>query len=526
MKSYINHLKTTRSFGEILPKDYKPTMRSSATFPIQYRPGTLDTICTFMGYWLLKRNINKITAIITIRDKDGNKKTVESHIIDSTKSYVFKASLFLKNLKIKKAFVGSFEIEIFSAVDMVFPYPAITFSFESNLGKTFVHTCGRIYNDFDDLTQNTNQVVPESGFDLYLDKKYQPFFSFINGPITNNGKKYEIEIVDKKGFSKKFKRKLENLKPFGTAWIPIFHKENDRKGFSGEKVSIKIRHNFEGFFPRFVAGNIYDHYKAISLTHSYYDTSNDKNPNSIYKNPDIKNFSDSIVSVPIDNRFDLIELVAYPNLKQKKTNLEFYFYDKNGKFKFKSKKIVQIANNTKSIKYIDLLKIIKDEGKDLKFGQCKVVFDGKGAVPTRMKLGLNFSKATKKDNLPSNICFNANVPNKNIIKKPSTFRWCTVFSANKQMIYLMNSSFIKRYSQNASIKAKLWREKDDKHLKLNFDIKANGVINIFDKLQTKVEKFIGKNKIGWITFECSSPFVSGFYVTDFGKGVIGADHLY
>ena len=175
MKSYINHLKTTRSFGETLPKNYKPTMRSSATFPIQYKAGQLDTICTFMGYWLLKRNIDKITAIITIRNKDGQKINVESHIIDSTKSYVFKASQFLKNFK-PKSFLGSFEIEIFSAVDMVFPYPAITFSFESKLGKTFVHTCGRIYNDFDDLSQNNNQIVPESGFDLYLDKKYEPFF--------------------------------------------------------------------------------------------------------------------------------------------------------------------------------------------------------------------------------------------------------------------------------------------------------------------------------------------------------------
>ena len=38
------------------------------------------------------------------------------------------------------------------------------------------------------------------------------------------------------------------MKPFGTAWLPIFLKDHERKGFSGEKVSIKIKHNFEGFF--------------------------------------------------------------------------------------------------------------------------------------------------------------------------------------------------------------------------------------------------------------------------------------
>ena len=52
----------------------------------------------------------------------------------------------------------------------------------------------------------------------------------------------------------------------------------------------------------------------------------------------------------------------------------------------------------------------------------------------------------------------------------------------------MNSSFVKKYSQNAHVKAKLWRELDDKHLKLNFKINANGVINIFDSYDLAMNK--------------------------------------
>ena len=48
-------------------------MRSSATFPIRVISNKLDTICTFMGYWLKKRNIEKVTALITIRDNEGKK---------------------------------------------------------------------------------------------------------------------------------------------------------------------------------------------------------------------------------------------------------------------------------------------------------------------------------------------------------------------------------------------------------------------------------------------------------------------
>ena len=78
-------------------------------------------------------------------------------------------------------FTGSAEIEIFSAVDMVFPYPAITFALKGLNGLTFVHTCGRIYNDFDDLNANTEQEVKETGLIYIL--VLHTIFSFVNGPI-------------------------------------------------------------------------------------------------------------------------------------------------------------------------------------------------------------------------------------------------------------------------------------------------------------------------------------------------------
>ena len=73
IKSFKNHLTSILSYGEILSLTYKPTMRSSATFPIRVISNKLDTICTFMGYWLKKRNIEKVTALITIRDNEGKK---------------------------------------------------------------------------------------------------------------------------------------------------------------------------------------------------------------------------------------------------------------------------------------------------------------------------------------------------------------------------------------------------------------------------------------------------------------------
>ena len=59
-------------------------------------------------------------------------------------------------------------------------------------------------------------------------------FSFINGPLTNNGKKYEIEIIDKKVLQKN-SQKTKKDEAFCTAWLPIFLKDHERKGFSEKK---------------------------------------------------------------------------------------------------------------------------------------------------------------------------------------------------------------------------------------------------------------------------------------------------
>ena len=59
MKSYSNHLTYTQTSGEILAKDYYPTMRSSAIFPVRVIDEKVNTIVTFMGYWLLKRDIKE-----------------------------------------------------------------------------------------------------------------------------------------------------------------------------------------------------------------------------------------------------------------------------------------------------------------------------------------------------------------------------------------------------------------------------------------------------------------------------------
>jgi hypothetical protein len=523
MKSYHNHLVTTRNYGETKNVNYSPTMRSSAIFPLVHKPKKITSIYTFMGYWLKKRNIPLVTVVITVRNTYGEKIEVRSIEIKSVKSYVFSSSDLLKSND--EEFFGSVELEIFSAVDMVFPYPAITFGLKGVNGLTFVHTCGRIYNDFDDLKSNEEQVVPETGFDLFVGESYEPFFAFVNGPIAINNKEVELEYIDSKGKKIVKNKIIKKVEPYGLGWIKLFEK-NDRDFFQDEeKLCVKIRHNFKGFFPRFVAGNVYRNFEDISLTHSFYDTSANTSKHNLRNNPSTKKFFDSVLSIPFDSGFSEIELVIYPNLPYAPTNLTFELYTASGLLIDTDHQQKKIATKNSKLSYVKLIEKFSKHKNDVKNGNIRVILNGNGTVPTRMKFGLNFLNIAQNKNLPSNICFSGSVPNIKTLEKPGTFHWCSLFDAFHQKIFLHNTSFVKDGFRDADIKVQVYRTIDNKNLEWDLKIPYNGSIEVITPFKNKVKEFLN-NEIGWISFSCSSPFITGYYITDYGKGVVGADHLY
>jgi hypothetical protein len=523
MKSYKNHLIDTSSFGEQKKIDYRPVMRSSAIFPLILRKGKIESFYTFMGYWLRKRKISLVTALFTLRDSTGKKINVMSYEVNSTKSYVVRANdLFLN---VPEKFDGSVEIEIFSAIDMAFPYPAITFGIKGLNGTTYVHTCGRIYNDFDDLNSNNEISVPETGFDILLGKKYKPFFCFVNGPVEIANASYDLEFIDQKNQKKISKRIIKKIPPFGLAWLNIFDDSINFDSFSDEKISVKIKHSFSGFFPRFVAGNVFDDFSDVSLTHTYYDNSFDNSNYSKFKNPSINKYHDSSIAVPYDKKFNDIELAIYPNFSEAPSILTFELYDASGKLEKVSERKITIADGATKLTYVSLFKIFSEVKSDFTIGMVKIIVNGNGTVPSRIKFGLNLIKPKGSVNLPSNICFNANVPNEKLIKKPGTFKWCPILSAKYQKVYIHNSGFVKKDFGTSKISIELSREIDNKKIAWSINIPENGTIEIIKNNSEKIDSFLN-GSIGWIALDCSSPFICGYYVNDYDGGVVGADHLF
>ena len=525
MKSLSSHFRSTQNFGEQLPVFYRPTMRSSAIFPFLFRRGKINSVYTFMGYWLRKRNIPEVTVLFTLRTAEGEKITVKSYSVKAANSYRISAFDLFEEDRLPDTFLGSVEIEIFSAVDMVFPYPAITFAIEGSNGITFVHTCGRVYNDIDDLNENSETQVPETGFDVLIGENYSPFFSFINGPLELKNSTYQLEFSDTYGNTLLVEREIKNTQPYSLVWEELSGRELKLSSLKGEKVTVKIHHQFSGFFPRFVAGNILKDYENLSLTHTYYDTSLLEVETNNIVNPDKTTLFDSLVALPLDSCFDKVELAIYPIFLTQPCNLYFQLFSARGELLEESSVTIEIANENDKLRYVNIRELFQNIATKHTNCMVRVVVDGSGVVPARMKFGLNLYKKFKGNNLPSNVCFNAEVPNTKILSKPGTFRWCPVFDGNNQKIFLHNASLRKDGFKDGNLKFELVREHDDKKLLWEGHIHDNGTYEVIKPKSKEISKFLD-GSAGWLGIQSSNPYITGFYITDHGKGVIGADHLY
>jgi len=355
MQTYKNYLKSINNSYNY--KLRKPVFRSSAIFPFIVNK-QLNTSVHFLGYWLIKRNIKQITILISVRDIKGNlidRKTLE---INTVKAY--KISLKdLVNFNQSMNNFGSIELEVFSSQDMMYPYPAFVINYEGKETSSVVHTCGRIFNDFDDLKSNFDFDTQESGFDIINKKNYFPFFSFVNGQQEIINQKLKITIINCLGEKKIKKFNFNKIKCYETKIIKLLN-NNEKKFLKGKKGTVKIKHNFKNFFPRFLSGNLSLKFNNSLITHSYYDLSDKTDSNQYWRNPNKKLFYDASADVPIffeDGYYT--ELAVYPNLNPSEFNLNVEVFNDSGDIKCTVLDLVNINKNFKEPKYINLSEIIK-----------------------------------------------------------------------------------------------------------------------------------------------------------------------
>lgn len=524
MRSFYSHLEAIQSVGEEVSTLRKPIFRSSAIFPVLHNANCSSRIL-FMGYWLLKRHIKEIGLLYTLRSQKGQILSRRYILVDSAKAFSISMSEFSDCFE--TSFEGSIELEIYSTQDLIFPYPAFVLVYYGDKYSTVVHTTGRIYNDIEDLSSNEEYVVRESGFDIRGEENGSPFIAFTNGPIENSNPEISFQIDDSNGKKTKGTFQVPALRPFETMFLHFKDYIDISKLLPNQAGSIKLSHNFKGFFPRFVAGNWDKDSESVSITHSYYDCSEISDEKAYWNRKDEK-LNDSSVAIPLyleDGYYT--QLVVYPIFSPSDFTLSFTFYDKNG---LKIKQLDDyhlITSKSNLFETIDFAQILKNEAVSTTPDLVNVIcnWGNKNQIPTRVKFGLNVGNNEGTTILPSNICFAPQLGNPKVLEKKGTFRWAPLVNMGSSEVVLTNSSFIKEYNRSANVQLSFHREEDGSIIERKATIPANGILRIAVQNDLELNGFFN-GQSGWMAAVCDNPFVNGYYFDFFESGAVAADHVF
>ena len=527
MKSYYQHLKSTQEFGEKPNLTKKPILRSSAIFPVVQNEFYTSSI-HFLGYWLLKRNIPEVTLTITLRSMDGDILLRKLEIINIAKAFAINLRDLLLEINSDKNnnFFGSIETEFNTTRDMVFPYPALVLEYHNEKFNTCVHTLGRIYNDFEDLNENSEFSVPESGFDIHETEDLNSFISFVNGPLQNENGCIEYVVTNSKSQKLIGNFHLGIINPLETKFFHLKDHILDLSDFlENESGSISIKHNFTGFYPRFLVGNIQESFPSVSFTHSYYDNTNSINDSDYWSRVNDSHF-DSSIYVPIfQKNTQFTNLIIYPNMSPSNLTLKIVIYDESGKKVYDNENFLKINSIDKKLLKINLNEIVSnfDSSKNKNFAAHIITNFKNNKIPTRIKFGLDVGTKGLRSKIPCNICFNMRLGNPLLEKKPGSFHWAPLFNNRNAVLALGNFSTLKNYNFDANLELDFYRIEDSDSLNKKIQLKANSEKRIsFNDFE--LDDFIKSE--GWVTIKADNPYIHGYYFNINSSGSVAGDHLF
>ena len=534
MKSYHKHLESTLAAGETLSLTRRPVFRSSAIFPVLHSTHYSSRVL-FMGYWLLKRNIPEVQMLVTLRGADGPILLRKSLLITEPKAFALRVGDLLAETALGTTgadFTGSLELEIFATRDLVYPYPAFVLNYYGDEFMASVHTTGRVYNDIEDLQENEDKMVPECGFDILSADEYAPFFAFVNGVYTYDNPVIEWTIVDE---AKQVQRGAFTLPPvpaYATRFVQLRDYIDLKAVLGGGKGTIKLHHEFRGFFPRFVAGNFERQRHALSITHTYYDSSAVTDAGAYWGNTD-ERFHDSAVFAPLFlAEGEYTQLVFYPIYSPSAFGINLEFYDAAGGCVGTVENWRQLDLHTTPDQFftLDFNAVIgehftPDQARQLCGVNIVKHWPNRSQIPTRLKFGLNIGRRGQALNLPTNVCFNSQIANANVLTKPGTFKWSPVLDGAHSVVVILNGSALKQYATPANLRLTFYREADGETLHRTATLPAFGQLRLETDRDADLRDFLG-GQPGWVTIQADNPFVTSWYFDFNESGAVGGDHSF
>lgn len=518
MRSYKEHVETLLD-PQPKPLVRRPTFRSSAIFPVLLAPGIRCRLL-FLGYWALKRDIQAVTLVATLRDKSG--KTITRHVepIREPKAY----RLELQDLLTEPSaeFEGSIEVEFFSGQDLVFPYPALVINYYGDHFNTVVHTAQRVYNDHEDWRVNSQTAVPESGFNLYADADREPFLALVNGPQEVASQTIHLVAYNRLQEELKMDFPLKKFAPYETVVLHPAQRADLTSFFHGEAGTAKVHFQVGWIYPRLLVGNIERSIPAMSITHTYYDCTEAQKPHDYWLESDPA-WHDAALMVPVNIQGDrFTRIYFYPIYSPSQIAIDIEIYEAAGRLLGVCEGVMKLSSPGTTFRSMDMGELCLKLGIDATQPLTARVLahrQGNSPFPARIKLGLDLGSTDGA--FPCNICTNLHPFNPALEKKPHCFRWLPVFAQGS--IWLINSSPARDYTREAIVELAFFREIDTKQINRTVTIPAHGFVRIDAAQDDELMTFL-QNGIGWCTAISTNPYLSTYYFVEDSSGAFGGDH--
>lgn len=143
-----------------------------------------DLRVVFLNYWLLKNDIPHVGVNFRVYDSTGVLKARQSLEKIENHNEVSVRDALLSPAGVTLPFDGMLEVEVVSAGNLAFPYPAILGVYEANGYFSSVHAAGRIKNpDEFKKPQRSQEINWSCSFECGAHGSYAvaPFFHYFVG---------------------------------------------------------------------------------------------------------------------------------------------------------------------------------------------------------------------------------------------------------------------------------------------------------------------------------------------------------
>lgn len=524
MRSYYAHLENA-----VVPNNVKippkPVFRSSAIFPMFSFPGNSARIL-FMGYWILKRHIHEIAAQINLRSREGYLLNRSSLVIQEPKTYRIELTDQLKaaGLSVDEPFVGSLEVEFFSTVNLVFPFPAVVVNYYGPAFSSVVHTAQRIYNDFEDMHNNSQTHVPEAGFNIYADEDHEPFFSIINGTEAVHNAVVSMEFYNSNNEKITHEIIYPVLNAYETSLIYPGREISLHSFLQGKPGTAKIKFDISWIFPRLLVGNIQHSLPAVTITHTYYDCSEAMSESDYWRPNEPQWYPSSLMIPVVIERKHFTRVYFYPIYSPSQVVIDIEIYNEKGQFLGRKERYLylELGGKYQSIPFKEICQELGIDANQELGARLLARTEDNSRIPARIKLGLDLGVEDHK--MPCNICTNLQPFNPALESKPSSFRWAPILADRAHAsVWIMNSSSHIDYRRKAEVDLTFFREKDTSTIKRKIMLPPHGFCVIHVEKDAELSDFF-EGTIGWFTAITSNPFTTTYYFAEEASGVVGGDH--